>query len=62
MSSSEHHDSSHNWLIFFFVCFAITVFGIGVWACCCYDPNAVPADESGGGHGMIQVTTDKLIA
>ncbi|MBZ0187571.1 MAG: hypothetical protein K8F91_15090 [Candidatus Obscuribacterales bacterium] len=54
MSDSENHDSSHKWLIFFFVCFAMTVFGIGVWACFCYNPNEAPSEGAGGGHSMIR--------
>ena len=55
MSDSEHQDSSHNWLTFFFVCFAITVLGIGLFGIY-ITTNA--SDEEGkaepsGGHGMI---------
>lgn len=52
MTEKAHHDTSHAWLIFFMVCFAITVLGIGVWALCCYDVNKKPAAPTGG-HGMI---------
>ena len=52
MSESEHHDSSHNWLTFFFVCFAITVLGIGLYAAWA-SQQPKPAEEPSGGHGMI---------
>lgn len=60
MSSSEHHDPSRTWLTFFFVCFAMSVFGIGLYALYAHstqDPNAVPAEPSGG-HGMLLPGTD----
>ena len=55
MSDSEHQDSSQQWLTFFFVCFAITVLGIGFFGIY-LTVNA--SDEEGkaepsGGHGMI---------
>ena len=55
MSATEHNDPSTRWLTFFFVCFAISVFGIGLWALYAgmtHDPNAEPSEPSGG-HGMI---------
>ena len=52
MSEAEHHDSSHNWLTFFFVCFAITVLGIGLFAAWSSQQEK-PAEEPAGGHGML---------
>lgn len=53
-NSEQHHtDTSFNWLIFFFVCFAI-IMAIGVWAIFCYNCNApAPQPGSGGHSGMI---------
>jgi hypothetical protein len=51
---SHHKDPSSNWLIFFFVCFGLTVFAIGVFAMFTYDANAPePTQEGGGHHGML---------
>ena len=51
MSAPGHKDPAQGWLTFFFDCFAIVVFGIGVYAKATYDVNApeVPA-AGGGGH------------
>jgi hypothetical protein len=51
MSVPGHRDPAQGWLIFFFVCFAMVVFGLGVFANFTYDVNApdVPA-AGGGGH------------
>jgi hypothetical protein len=32
MSGSAHSNTSQQWLIFFFVCFGMSVLAIGVWA------------------------------
>lgn len=53
MSESAHHDTSHNWLIFFFVCFGMVMLGIGIWAATNYKVDAVDQAEPAGGHGMI---------
>lgn len=51
MSSEHHSDASHNWLIFFMVCFWL-IMGIGLWAIFCYDVNKQDEKPSGGGgHG-----------
>ncbi|MBX9666216.1 MAG: hypothetical protein K2X93_01300 [Candidatus Obscuribacterales bacterium] len=52
---SAHSDTSQKWLIFFFVCFGMSVFGIGIWACFCYNVAEAqkPPGGAGGGHGMI---------
>lgn len=51
MSAGEHNDPAKGWLIFFFVCFAIVIFGIGVFAKFTYDVNAPePTAAAGGGH------------
>jgi hypothetical protein len=47
---SEHKDPSRTWLVFFFVCFIVSVVGIGVWASMCYNVNA-PEPAATGGHG-----------
>lgn len=59
MSDSEHQDPSTGWLTFFFVCFAITVLGLGLYALYAgmtEDKNA-PV-EPAGGHGMILPNKD----
>ncbi len=51
MSAPGHRDPAHGWLIFFFVCFAMVVFGIGVFTSMTYDVNAPePTAGAGGGH------------
>lgn len=58
MSSTEqHNDSSHNWLIFFMVCFWI-IMAIGVWAIFSYNCNAPEQKPSGGGHGGMILPMD----
>lgn len=54
MVESTHNDPSRKWLIFFFVCFTLTVFAIGMWAALMYhvDDNTAPA-SGGEHHGMI---------
>ncbi len=49
----KHNDSSHSWLIFFFVCFASSVLALGVWACFNYkapDETVPVAAPAAGGH------------
>ncbi|MBX3072314.1 hypothetical protein KF707_04620 [Candidatus Obscuribacterales bacterium] len=52
--SAGHSNTSQQWLIFFFVCFAMSVFAIGVWAAFNYDVHKATlppgASSSGGGH------------
>lgn len=51
MSAPGHKDPAQGWLTFFFVCFAMVVFGIGVFAMSTYDVNAPePTATGGGGH------------
>jgi len=51
MSAPGHRDPAQGWLTFFFVCFAMVVFGIGVFAMSTYDVNAPePTATGGGGH------------
>ena len=51
MSAETHKDPSKGWLILFFVCFIISVFGIGLWQMCThYNPDAAEAPVAGG-HG-----------
>ena len=52
MSEAGHSDPSKKWLFFFFVCFGVTVFAIGVFALFNYKVDAPDAPVSGG-HGMI---------
>lgn len=55
MSDSEHQDSSHNWLTFFFVCFAITVLGIALFGIYLHGNSTGEEGkaEPSGGHGMV---------
>jgi hypothetical protein len=50
MSGTEHKDPSKAWLFFFFVCFILTVFGIGIFAKFTYNVDA-PTPQAAGGHG-----------
>lgn len=51
MSDAPHHDTSRGWLIFFFICFALTVLSIGVFAMFTYNANAPePTTVQSGGH------------
>jgi len=54
MSDSAHSNTSQQWLIFFFVCFASSVLAIGLWAAFCYDVDKAQlppgAESSAGGH------------
>jgi hypothetical protein len=51
MSAPKHQDPSQGWLILFFVCFAISVFGIGVWQLVIhYNPDAAEAPVEAGHH------------
>ncbi len=52
MGAATHKDPSRNWLIFFFICFGLVVFAIGVFAAFTYNVNA-PEVAPSGGHGMI---------
>ncbi|MBS1954797.1 MAG: hypothetical protein JST89_11460 [Cyanobacteria bacterium SZAS-4] len=54
MSAPTHKDPSQTWLIFFFVCFTITVGMIGLWACFSYKVDDGTPAPAGGHHGMIQ--------
>lgn len=52
--SEAHSDTATKWLAFFFVCFAIAIFGIGLWAAFNYNvQDAQKPPGGGGGHGMI---------
>jgi len=54
MSEDAHHqDPSSKWLIFFFVCFGMTVLAIGVFAAFTYNVNAPEVAPEAGHHGMI---------
>jgi hypothetical protein len=57
MSGETHSDPSKNWLIFFFICFFLTVFGIGLWAKLFYNANA-PVPKASGGHGGMILPAD----
>lgn len=51
--SAEHSHPSDAWLWFFFVCFVITLVGIGLIAVFTYNVDAPEAAPASGGHGMI---------
>ncbi len=54
MSEVAHSNTSAKWLAFFFVCFSIAIFGIGLWALFFYDVKEAqksPAEQAGGGGG-----------
>ena len=53
MSAPTHKDPSQTWLIFFFVCFTVTVGAIGLWACFSYKVDDGAAAPPAGHHGMI---------
>ena len=54
MSAPTHNDPSKAWLIFFFVCFTLTVGMIGLWAALAYHvDDGTAAAPAGHGHGMI---------
>ena len=53
MTSATHEDASMLWLKIFLVCFVLSVFGIGVWACFFYKVDAPEAPAAGGHGGMI---------
>jgi hypothetical protein len=52
-SAQKHSDPAHNWLIFFFVVFTMTVGAIGMWAALAYHvddmqmnmPQTAPAEH-----------------
>ncbi|HEY9717687.1 MAG TPA: hypothetical protein V6C69_09475 [Trichormus sp.] len=48
MSAPTHKDPSKGWLIFFFVCFTMSVVAIGVYAKFCYNVDAPEAAVTGG--------------
>ncbi len=50
MSQAKHHDSSHGWLIFFFVCFASSVLALGVWAAFNYHADEPAPTSAPAGH------------
>ncbi len=51
MVEPTHKDPSQGWLILFFVCFIVSVFGIGVWQLAFhYDPDAVQDAPAAHGH------------
>ena len=53
MSEDAHHqDPSSKWLTFFFVCFGMTVFAIGVFALFTYHVDAPEGAAEAGHHGM----------
>jgi hypothetical protein len=49
MSAQTHKDPSKGWLLLFFVCFVLSVFGIGVWQLATgYNPDTPDAPAAGG--------------
>jgi hypothetical protein len=57
MAESEHKDSSRSWLIFFFVCFALTLIGIVVFFARDINKESQPA--STGSHSSMILPSDK---
>jgi hypothetical protein len=58
VSAEQHHDTSQNWLVFFFICFGIVLLGIvALFARNVNDEPQKPS--SGGGHSMILPTEIK---
>ena len=53
MAEHAHNDPSKKWLIFFFVCFTMTVGAIGLWAAIAYHVDDTNPPAPGGGHGMV---------
>ena len=59
MSEAHHKDPSKRWLVFFFVCFALVVFGIGFYNSITYkadsdNPNQpLPATDGTAKKGMM---------
>jgi hypothetical protein len=53
-SAQKHSDPAHNWLIFFFVCFTMTVGAIGFWAFTSYHVDDMqmnmPVPATGEAH------------
>jgi hypothetical protein len=49
MSAQAHKDPSKAWLILFFVCFLLSIVGIGVWQLATgYNPDQPDAAVTGG--------------
>ncbi len=49
MTESEHQqDTSLAWIKFFFICFFLVVFGIGIYAAFNYRVNAPTATQASG--------------
>jgi len=51
VTGEKHHDTSHNWLYFFFIVFGLIQLGIVMFFA--RNVNDQPAPSSGGGHSMI---------
>lgn len=49
-AAPTHKDPSKGWLILFFVCFVITIVGIGCFAAMFYNVNAPEAGVEAGHH------------
>lgn len=57
MTDTAHRDPSFNWLIFFFVCFALVMIGIVVFFA--RDINKEPEFKAApGGHGSMILPND----
>ena len=52
MTGEKHHDTSHAWLYFFFICFGLIQLGIVIFFA--RNVNDQPQPISGGGHSMIR--------
>jgi len=56
MSETAHKDPSSNWLIFFFVCFALVMLGIVIFFA--RDINKEQPAKPAGGHGGMILPID----
>ena len=61
MSDATHKDTSKGWLIFFFICFALVVLAIGLFAAFTYKVNAPEPHPSGEHSGMILPQDGKYV-
>ncbi len=58
MTETAHKDPSSNWLIFFFICFALVLLGIVIFFA--RDINKEPETKpAGGAHGGMILPQDK---
>ncbi len=58
MTESAHKDPSSNWLIFFFVCFALVMLGIVIFFARDINKEQQNKPAPGGAHGGMILPTD----